>query len=524
MKKTAKRILALLLALTMLALAGCASGSPAESPETKPAEIVNSDNLEKETAPTSEEVKFKDRIVIATNVAVGHLEINRSSTGELIMFNMTHNTLVGYDTETMEAIPELATQWEWVTDTQIKFQLREDVYFHNGEHMTSDDVVFTIERGVSLGNIRMAGITSVEADGEYGVIINLDAPNVDFLTGMSYCVAGIVNRKAVEADEVSGWAIGTGPWMLDEFYANDRTELKRNDNYWGELPKGKEVSLTYIPEVSARLIALETGEADVVIGLSGTDVEYVESNPNLEMIFQKTGTLIFFAFDTSEGPGANKDLRLAMAHALDTEEVVQICTSGYADAAHSQWGRYTVGYYEDLEKYTYDLELAKQYLEASGITELNVIARPDYQDEAIAIQSQMAKIGLTINVIPVESAAANASSQWDVHEQEAMVHGYGFGPFGDDCRANYYPGKNTNKAHVDNERVVKLVDDAKGEFDGEKRQAMYEELQQMNHDEAWYLPLYYRPDMNATAVGVGGIDWQNPGSICFADIWAIDEG
>lgn len=518
-----KKLIAMLLALVMvLSLAACGAFDAPAVEETKPV-IENSDNLTKETAPVEPEVKFKDRIVIATNVAVGHLEIHRASTGELIMYNMTHNTLVGYDFDTQQAIPELATEWEWVSDTQIKFKLREDVVFHNGEKMTSDDVVFTFENGMATGNVRMKGVTGVEADGEYGVIITLDAPNVDFLTAISYCVAGILNREAMEADATTGSAIGTGPWVVDEFLANDRTELVRNDNYWGELPKGTQVSLTYIPEVSARLIALETGEVDVVIGLSGTDVEYVESNPDLEMIFQKTGTLIFFAFDTSEGKGANKDLRLAMAHALDTEEVVQVCTSGYADAAHSHWGRYTVGYYEDLEKYEYNLDLAKEYLAKSGITELDVIARPDYQDEAIAIQAQMKEIGLNINVIPVESAAANASSQWDVHEQEAMVHGYGYGPFGDDCRGNYYPGLNTNKAHIENDRIKELVDAAKGEFDTEKRLAMYQEMQQMCHDEAWYLPLYYRPDMNATRVGVGGIDWQNPGSICFADIWAIEE-
>ncbi len=519
-----KKLIAMLLVLVMvLGLAACGAKSP-EAPaadENKPV-IENSDNLTKETAPVEPEVKFKDRIVIATNVAVGHLEPHRSSTGELIMMNMTYNTLVGYDVATTSATPELATEWEWVTDTQIKFKLREDVVFHNGEKMTSDDVVFTFNKGVELGNPRMKGIVNAEADGEYGVIINLDAPNVDFLTGISYCSCGIVNRKAVEADEVEGWKIGTGPWAVSEFLANDRTELVRNDNYWGTLPKGKEVSLTYIPEVSARLIALETGEVDVVIGLSGTDVEYVQSNPDLEMIFQKTGTLIFFAFDTSEGKGANKDLRLAMAHALDTEEVVQVCTSGYADAAHAQWGRYTVGYYEDLEKYEYNLDLAKDYLAKSGIDTLDVIARPDYQDEAIAIQAQMQKIGLTINVIPVESAAASAASAWDAHEHEAMVHGYGYGPFGDDCRGNYYPGVNSNKAILDNDRIVELVDAAKGEFDVEKRNAMYHEMQQMCHDEAWYLPLYYRPDMNATRVGVGGIDWQNPGSICFADIWATE--
>ena len=518
-----KKVLAMLLVLCLvLGLAACGGSTPAETPVDDKPVIENSDNLTKETAPVEPEVKFKDRIVIATNVAVGHMDIHTGSTGELIMFNMTHNTLVGYDEATMTPKPELATEWEWVTDTQIKFKLREDVVFHNGEKLTSDDVIFTFTRGIEKGAARLAGIESIEADGDYGVIINLASPNVDFLTSISYCQAGVCNREAVEADEVEGWKIGTGPWAVSEFLANDRTELVRNDNYFGTLPKGTQVSLTYIPEVSARLIALETGEVDVVIGLSGTDVEYVQSNPDLEMIFQKTGTLLFFAFDISEGKGANKDLRLAMAHALNTEEVVQVCTNGYADAAHAQWGRYTAGYYEDLEKYEYNLDLAKEYLAKSGIDTLDVIARPDYQDEAIAIQAQMKAIGLTINVIPVESAAANAASQWDVHEQEAMVHGYGYGPFGDDCRGNYYPGVNSNKAHLDNERIVELIEAAKGEFDAEKRNAMYHEMQQMCHDEAWYLPLYYRPDMNATRVGVGGINWQNPGSICFADIWAIE--
>ena len=92
-----KKLIAMLLALVMvLSLAACGASDTPTVEENKPA-VENSDNLTKETAPVEPEVKFKDRIVIATNVAVGHLDLFRASTGELIMFNMTHNTLVGYD-------------------------------------------------------------------------------------------------------------------------------------------------------------------------------------------------------------------------------------------------------------------------------------------------------------------------------------------------------------------------------------------------------------------------------------------
>lgn len=519
MKKTKRRIFAMFLASCM-AVTACGASNTAE--ETKSEAQTTAAGAEKTTvasaegtkaAESAEETTYKEDVVIGMSTSVTAIDIHETATtGIYFLVEMTHDKLMTVDAATHEFSPALATEWEWISETELKLKLRDDVVFHNGEPFTADDVVFTFDRikehEGGTANTKAASLESIEVVNDYEIIMKLNEVNVDWLDILAYNTNIIMNREAVEADNINGPICGTGPWVLEEYVANDYTTVTVNENYWGEIPTAKHMKLTYIPENAARLVALETGEIDVAMNIATTDMDYVESNEKLELVEVLVGTCNYLAFDSSETPGDNQNLRLAFAYGLDKQEIIDIAKFGLGDIAVSNWGKFTYGLDADMEDYGYDPEKAKEYLAASGINEITISCRNNFVDVATVIQSQMEKIGLKVNINEVEAAALTAMSKYAVHEHEAMLYNYGWGIFGDDSRSPYYMDSNVNKARIYNERIMELVDSAKAEFDEEKRIEMYHEIQAINHEQAYYIPLYYSSNIMATKAGVDGIYWD----------------
>ncbi|MBQ7796709.1 MAG: ABC transporter substrate-binding protein [Lachnospiraceae bacterium] len=523
-----KKMLAVLLTATMaLSMTACGSSQTTETTtaaaETTAASVEQATTAAAETTAAAAEVTYQEDVVVGMSTSVTAIDIHETATtGIFYLVEMTHDKLMTVDSLTHEFSPALASEWEWISDTELKLKLREDAVFHNGEKFTADDVVFTFDRikahEGSTAATKAAALDSIEVVNDYEIIMKLKEVNVDWLDILAYNTCIIMNREAVEADNVNGPACGTGPWVLNEYVANDYTTVKVNENYWGEVPTAKNLKLTYIPEDASRLVALETGEIDVAMNISDTDIEYVKNNENLEYVGISVGTCNYLAFDSSEAPGDNQDLRLAFAYGLDKQEIIDIAKMGLGEVAVSNWGKYTYGLDADMEDYGYNPEKAKEHLAASGISEITISCRSNFADVATVIQDQMSEIGLTVNINEVEAAALTAMSKYAVHEHEAMLYNYGWGVFGDDCRSPFYKDSNVNKARIYNEEIMELVDSAKEEFDETKRIEMYHKIQAINHEQAYYIPLYYSASKMATKDDVDGINWDPIGMYDFSYI------
>lgn len=209
-----------------------------------------------------------------------------------VLFRLTHDSLVYPNEETGKIEPRLAKEWTWVDDRTIEFKLRDDVVFHNGEKLKASDVVFTMERGRDLGttiSVKLVGLTACEAVDDTTVRMELEAPNVDWLYTLSVAHMGIVSEKALADDPEEGGKIGTGAWMVDSYVPSDYVKVVRNDQYWGELPKSESITLKYMPENSARLIALQNGEIDVCLNPNNNELHFIEEDDNLSLV-QYDGT------------------------------------------------------------------------------------------------------------------------------------------------------------------------------------------------------------------------------------------
>lgn len=467
---------------------------------------------------------YKEKVVIGTQSKTSTTNPTLQTTvAHRIVFTLTHNSLVGYDEKSQEIIPELATEWEASSDLKIwKFTLRDDVYFHNGEKFTADDILFTSKYGQSVKNATVKSfwdsIESVNVIDDTHVELVLKVPNIDLLHLISKKYLAILNRKAILGDALNGPSIGTGPYVNKEFYSGDYTLLERFDKYWGELPVTKYLHFRYLPEGSSRLAALENGEIDVCQAPNFTELDIIEANPDLVLNTYQTTALTFLALNTEDPILSDENFRLAIAHAINIQDVIDGAVSGFASIANGMWGYFQYGFFDDWKSvgqapYTTNIEKAKQYLAKSshpkGAKLTFTAASPWTVNSLQIIKDQLKAIGIEVAIEQVD--AAGLSRKASTGDYQSLIFSFTFTSAGSDAARIFTPGNTTNYARYNNARVNELFDLAARETDDASRKAKYKEIQTIVHAECPYIPLYYSNSGVAHSTGVEGAVFNTSG-------------
>jgi peptide/nickel transport system substrate-binding protein len=447
---------------------------------------------------------YKEEVVIGVQSKTsGTNPTSQTSVAHKILFNLTHNSLVGYDEKSKEIMPELAVEWKSSSDLKTwTFTLRNDVTFHNGQKFTADDVLFTAEYGRTASNATVksfwSGLESVKVIDDTHVELVLKAANLDLLYLLSNEYFAILNREAVAADAVKGPDIGTGPYMNKEFYSGDYTLLERFDAYWGEPPVTKSLRFRYLPEGTARLAALENGEIDVCQAPNNTELDIIKANPALVLNTYQTTALTFLALNTEDPVLSDPNVRLAIAYAINTQDVIDGAASGFAGIANGMWGYFQYGYFDDWKSvgqssYTTSLETAKQYLAKSkypqGAT-LKFTAASSWTVNALQIiQDQLKAINIKVEIEQVD--AAGLSRKTTTGDYQVIIYSVTFTSAGSDTARIFTPGSSVNYARYNNVRVNELFNLAGSDTNDTTRKAKYKEIQTIVHAECPYIPLYY---------------------------------
>lgn len=447
---------------------------------------------------------FKEEVIVGVQSKTsGTNPTSQTSVAHKILFNLTHNSLVGYDEKSQKIVPELAVEWKTSSDLKTwTFTLRNDVTFQNGEKFAADDVLFTSEYGRTASNATVksfwTGLESVKVLDDTHVELVLKAANLDLLYLISNEYFAILNREAVAADATKGPDIGTGPYMNKEYYSGDYTLLERYDHYWGELPVTKSLRFRYMPEGTARLAALENGEIDVCQAPNNTELDIIKANADLVLNTYQSTALTFLALNTADPILSDPDVRLAIAYAINVQDVIDGAASGFAGASNGMWGFFQYGYFDDWKSvgqasYVTNLETAKQYLAKSkhpNGASLKFTAASSWTVNALQIiQDQLKAINLNIEIEQVD--AAGLSRKATSGDYQAIIYSVTFTAAGSDAVRIFTPGNSVNYARYNNARVNELFNLAASDMDDANRKAKYKEIQIIVHAECPYVPLYY---------------------------------
>lgn len=526
MRKKMVRAAAVLMTAAMIAgaLTGCGGGSKdaaggatqaAAGGATQAAAAGGSGSAEAPAVINAEApaegVALKDDIVIgmkSKHTTIDSMEA--SNTQHNYMWRMIYDTPVHFNNATGELEPQLAT--EWSTDDGGKtyiFKLREGVKFHNGETLKASDVVFTFNRmeGTTSCNGLFLKVEKVEAIDDLTVKMTLVDPNLDWPYMMTLPTASIQNEKAVTEDPTNGPGVGTGPWQIDSYEFGNYTKLVAFEDSWRGAPNAKSFTFRYIPEDSARLIALQNGEVDICAEPATIELGRIEEDPKLDLVQYDGGSLTYMAFNTQKEPANNEDLRKAVAYGIDLDSIIAVAAEGRGKKATSFWGWSEYGYY-DCGGYTRDVDKAKEYLAKAypnGGATLDIsVSGSERKTIAEMMQSQLKEIGITVNIVELDSAGISTTTTNGEHQ--SCIYGMGFNIFGDDARRILQPGSAVNKAHYDSDKVMELLDKAVAEVDETKRKDYYKQIQEDVYEHVPYIPLYFADGFIGVKKGTGGID------------------
>jgi len=493
----------------------------------------SSDNTESEGGASSEDDKSGGTLVYGRGADSVSLDPINVTDGESI--RVTHNiyeTLLEYD-HNLELQPKLATEYTSSEDGLTwTFQLREGVKFHDGTDFNAEAVVFNFERWMDPENPYHEGdfpyypflyggfkgdenhlIESVTATDEHELEIVLKRKTAPFLSYLAISMFGIASPAAIEqyGAGIGENPVGTGPFKFEEWNRNNTITLSKNEDYWMEgKPYLDQVIYQVIPENSARLNALQTGEIDIVDGMNASDTTIVEDTDGIELLKRPSFNIGYMAFNMEKEPFDDPLVRKAINMAIDKEEIVDAFYNGLADPATSPLPPSLWSHDESLEKYDYNVEEAKKLLAEAGLedgftTELHTMSNPrPYLPEpmkiAEAIQSDLAEIGITAEIVSSEWATYLEDTKNGKHSM-AM---YGWTGVMADPDNFLYPNLSKTNAEVPAQNIAfyksdeftSLITEARETIDQDKRTELYQEAQQLFQEDApWVMLAYTTPPL-----------------------------
>ncbi len=454
-------------------------------------------NNEGETVP---EPETGGTLVIGNNADVDSLDPHLAADLYTVrVCDQIFDTLIRLDFSG-DYVGSLAESWDVADEGRTwELTLRQDVYFHDGEPLTADDVVHSFRRIMdpefdSPRRGDLAGVDGVEGitgdgDDPDRVNITLVEPNGAFLSTL----LNIHIVPVPDADAREWVPVGSGPFKFGEWVPEERVALERFADYWGGASPLEGLVFRPIPEVSTRVVELETGGIHLMDEVPGEDMERLEDMEGIEIDSTVGSNYSVLGLNTTREPFDDPMVRQAIAHAIDRERLVEVVYPGTAVAADGPLPPSSWAYDEDFNGPAHDLERAANYMENSSVpdgfsAELLISEGERMQRGAILIQSMLEEIGIELEIV---------TQEWGTFLQSLMGREYDMlrvawttDPEPDALLYSllHSGSEMLNFSGFASEEVDSLLDRARVESDVSERARMYREVQSIVVAEA---PMIY---------------------------------
>lgn len=390
--------------------------------------------------------------------------------------------------------PNLAESFEPdASATKWMFKLRKGLLFHDDRPVTAADVVATYnyhrgENSKSAAKSSLAVVADIRAEDDHTIVFKLKSPYVDFPFLTSDYHLGIFPAKGTDGIE---WekGIGAGPFKLESFQPGVVAKGVRNPNYHKPgLPYFDDVTLLVMNDVTARTSALLSGEIHYMSRCDLKTLPMLKGNPNIEVDNVVGFSHWLSLMNTQVAPFNDPNVRLAIKHAMNREEIVEKVAFGAATVANDNPIAPTIKFAIDPQpKHSFDPDKARHYLKLAGLDTLSVdLSASDAAfngavDVALLISARAAEAGIHVNVVR-EAADGYWDNVW--MKKPWCMSTWGGRPSCDLMFETAYASHSSwNDTNWHNPHFDELLASARAELDEEKRAAMYAEMQQLIHDE-----------------------------------------
>ena len=442
--------------------------------------------------------------------------------GEMYAQSILYDTLVSITEDGYKGC--LAESWTISEDGKIyTFKIRDGVTFSDGAVCDANAILANFnaiienkERHTWLEMMNL--LVGVSAPDDHTFVIELSEAYYPMLTELG-CIrpfAMISPNCMIDGstkDGVSGY-IGTGPYVLTDFETDQYAVFERNENYWGEKPEIERITVKVIPDNQTRIMALESGEIDLIFGKNMLDADaisqYVDSD-KFEVALSDPTSTRHIVLNTTNDILGDTEVRQALQHATNRAAISEGIFYGLEQPADTLYAA-TVPYCDvELTPYEYSAETASNILDkagwimgSSGIREkdgkkleLDLLYNSDSVTEKTIseyLQSEYLKLGISLNIHGEEEQSYRDNMKAGNFD---MVFNICWGmPYDPQSslaamRAPVYGDFAAQQGLADKKEIDQAITDILTSTDEEERQELYRFVLTRLHEDAVYIPLTY---------------------------------
>jgi peptide/nickel transport system substrate-binding protein len=414
--------------------------------------------------------------------------------------------LLVYDTDKKDFVGVLAESWQFDGKRWI-FKLRKGIKFHTGTPFTAKDVVFSIDKmkdtkGGSLQAPNFKDVDEIQTPDDHTVILVTKKPMATFLDRIENRF--IVSKEAAEkaGDQWYQNLVGTGPYRLSSYQRGGNMVFARYDDYWRGKAPIREVVFRKVTEDSARLAALESGQADFINNVPIHEVARLKRHPRVRIDEIEGLRMFFLTMNVAMKPFDNKLVRQAANYSIDAVSIVKNIFDGIGYPINGPVGSQVIGSDPKLKRYPYDPKKARELLAQAGYRDgcdvklyYSSGRYPNDREVCQVVAAQMVKGGFRVELI---------SQEWALFWGQDGVNG-GKLPFyyigrgslvdADTLYDQYFRTGTTKRCNYSNPEFDKLIEEQQRTPEMKKRIAILQQAGKILMEDVPFVPLYNLADI-----------------------------
>jgi peptide/nickel transport system substrate-binding protein len=435
--------------------------------------------------------------------------------------------------------PYIAKSWKITKGGKVfTFQLYPNAKFCDGSTISAQDVVFSFTRASkpkAIVSWQYPKGMKIRAKGPATVVITLPTANASFLSYLTLWGTGVVSQRYATKVGDKGLAskpLGSGPFCLKSWQRGSEIDLSRNPHFWlkdkqgNRLPYLDEVKWKIIKDDTARVVALRSGQVDVITPVPPAQFNQLKSTNGITAGESPLlGTVSLF-LNFKLPALADQKVRQALNYAVDKNGIVKAVLFGHGRQALSPL--FLANYTSEKFGYPYNLDKAKSLMAASkfpnGFTATATYTGGDSiaQQTLVILKAQWAKIGVTLNLKPIEEGvyfSTWSSGKWDmmwvkatndIYDPAENLHFEMMGKEG---------GSDSGWSGYENKPLNTLVLAAEKEMNKSKRTALYNKIQRIYMSTGPQVYLFHPSNLWATRSNVHGFQIYKTGLHPFMFTW-----
>lgn len=435
-KELIKRIVAIISTSALVLATGCGSNDTAsgnneaadEKSVVASSQLENDKTLEKDDdqKETADAISEGDTLTFSFSDEISNIDIIHAYAVEndIITTSIAEQLYYyGPDSSIQKGLVESDEQPE---DNVYIYNIKDNVNFSDGTPLTADDVVYSLERQRDpevAGELAwmFENVDKIEKTGDYQVTVTLKKPDATWPYTLATTASLVISKEYAEAHKDNlgtpdGGLVGSGPYVIESWEQGSEIILTKNENYWDDSVSldFDKVDFKFIPDASVAKLSLESGEIDFTTAVTADGANELESNADINIQPVDYFGVTFLSFNNTREPFNDKNVRKAIAYAVDKQSLVDNVYYGkYAGVANAlPFGESIIttekdawtDYLADVESYSLDIDKAKEYLAASSVPDgfsaklVYPASDPVYESVALVIQQNLKELGIELTL------------------------------------------------------------------------------------------------------------------------------